>query len=70
MIGLVWFFKKIKEIKTIIIAGTVIHNAKILADELVTLSLGTKNLKYPDLYLILKSINSLYPVVSNQNFSD
>ena len=33
MIGLVWFFKKIKEIKTIIIAGTVIHNAKILADD-------------------------------------
>ena len=27
--------KKISEIKTIIAAGTVIHNAKILADELV-----------------------------------
>ena len=31
--------------KTIIKAGTVIHNANILAEELVTLSLGTKNLK-------------------------
>ena len=29
-------------------AGNVIHNANILADELVTLSLGIKNLKYPD----------------------
>ena len=28
-----------------IIAGTVIHNANILAEELVTLSFGTKNLK-------------------------
>jgi hypothetical protein len=26
-------------------AGTVIHKAKILAEELVTLSFGTKNLK-------------------------
>ena len=40
-------------------AGTVIHNPNILAEELVSLSLGTKNLKYPDWYLILKSINSL-----------
>jgi hypothetical protein len=30
-----------------IIAGTVIHRANILADELVTRSFGTKNLKYP-----------------------
>ena len=32
---------------TIMNAGTVIQSANILADELVTLSLGTKNLKYP-----------------------
>ena len=44
---------------TIINAGTVIHKPNSLAEELETLSLGTKNLKYPDLYLILKSINSL-----------
>ena len=30
---------------TIIIAGTVIQSANILAEELATLSLGTKNLK-------------------------
>jgi len=36
------------EIKTIINAGTVIHKANILAEELVTLSFGTKNLKYPN----------------------
>ena len=42
------FFKKIIAIATTSIAGKVIHNANILADELVTLSLGTKNLKYPD----------------------
>ena len=36
-----------KEIKTIISAGTVIHKANIRAEELVTLSFGTKNLKYP-----------------------
>ena len=41
------------------IAGTVIQSANILADELATLSLGTRNLKYPSLYFILKSINSL-----------
>ena len=52
-------FKKIRDIKTIISAGTVIHNAKILAEELVTLSFGTRNLKYPRSCLILKSINSL-----------
>ena len=51
--------KNIKEMTTIIIAGTVIQSAKILAEELVTLSLGTKNLKKPSSYLILKSINSL-----------
>ena len=37
----------IKEIKTIMTAGTVIQSANILAEELVTLSLGIKNLKYP-----------------------
>ena len=41
------------------IAGTVIQRAKILAEELVTLSFGTKNLKYPSSNLILRSINSL-----------
>jgi len=30
------------------IAGTVIHRAKIRAEDVVTLSLGTKNLKYPN----------------------
>jgi hypothetical protein len=45
VIGLVWFFKKIKDIIIIIIPGTVIHKPKILAEELVNLSLGTKNLK-------------------------
>ena len=44
---------------TIMIAGTVIQSANILADELDTLSLGTRNLKYPFSYFILKSINSL-----------
>ena len=38
-------FKKIKEIIITINAGTVIHKPKILAEELVNLSLGTKNLK-------------------------
>jgi hypothetical protein len=33
--------------KPLLIAGTVIHKANILAEELVTLSFGTKNLKYP-----------------------
>ena len=56
----------VNEIKIIMIAGTVIQSAKIRAEEVVTLSLGTKNLKYPDWYFILISINSLYEVVSNQ----
>ena len=43
--------------------------AHILAEELATLSFGIKNLKYPNSYSILKSINSLYLVVLNQNFS-
>ena len=55
----IFFFKNINEINTIINAGTVIHKAKILADELVTLSLGIKNLKYPFSYLILISMSSL-----------
>ena len=59
VIGLVWFFKNISEIITIIIAGTVIHSANILAEVLVTRSLGTKNLKYPSSYFILKSTSSL-----------
>ena len=42
------FIKKINEIKIIMIAGTVIQSAKIRAEEVVTLSLGTKNLKYPN----------------------
>ena len=46
--GLVWFFKNNIAIKITRIAGRVNHNANILAEELVTLSLGTKNLKYPD----------------------
>jgi len=37
--------ENIKEIITIINAGTVIQSANILAEELATLSLGTKNLK-------------------------
>ena len=40
--------ENISEIITTIIAGTVIYNPKILAEELVILSLGNKNLKYPD----------------------
>ena len=39
---------KVGGTKITIIAGRVTHNANILAEELVTLSLGTKNLKYPD----------------------
>ena len=39
------FFKNISEIIIIIKAGTVIQRANILAEELATLSLGTKNLK-------------------------
>ena len=35
------------------IAGTDIHKPNNLADEFDTLSLGTKNSKYPFLYLIL-----------------
>mgnify|MGYP003328962222 CR=1 FL=1 len=41
------FFKKIRDIIIIITAGTVIYNPNIRAEELVSLSLGTKNLKYP-----------------------
>ena len=52
------------------IAGTVIHKTNIRADELVTLSFGIKNLKYPFSYFILKSISSLYEVVLNQNPSE
>ena len=57
--GLVWFFKNNIAINITRIAGRVIQSANILAEELVTLSLGTKNLKYPNSYLILRSINSL-----------
>ena len=39
--------KNISEIMTTINAGTVIHNPNNLADVLVSLSLGTINLKYP-----------------------
>ena len=38
----------INDMTTIITAGTVIHNPNILAEVLETLSLGIKNLKYPD----------------------
>ena len=51
IIGLVWFFKNIRATVINKNAGSVIHNAKILAEVFVTLSLGTKNWKYPFEYL-------------------
>ena len=59
-------FKKIRAIATIKKAGNVIQRAKILADVLVSLSLGIKNWKYPSLYLILRSTKYLNEVVSYQ----
>ena len=66
IIGLVWFFKKISATIINKNAGKVIHKAKILAEELATLSFGITNWKYPFRYLIFKSIKSFKEVVSNQ----
>ena len=47
VVGAVPGFMGYQTLETIIKAGTVIHNPNIRAEELVTLSFGTKNLKYP-----------------------